>query len=138
MERLQQIKMKIWKNLKFLQKKGKEKRKEKSHNKYDKDNLLSKCQISYFNFIIKFLNSLIKLFNSKLKIDPKKKFIPIVYAIKKKVNKTQKIKLHTNSIEDMIKNDISPKYSKSRSSSNKDLCKEIKQCGMPEIAINSN
>jgi len=109
------------------------KRKEKSHNKYDKDNLLRKCQISYFNFIIKFLNILIKLFNSKLKIDPKKKFIPIDYAIKKIVNRDQKNKLHTNSIEDMIKNDISPKYKKSRTSSNKDLCEEIKQCGIPEI-----
>jgi len=109
------------------------KRKEKIHNKYDKDNLLRKCQISYFNFMIDFLNILIKLFNSKLKIDPKKKFIPIDYAIKKIVNNEQKKKLHNNSIEDMIKNNISPKYSKSRPSSNKDLCEEIKQYGIPEI-----
>ena len=88
--------------------------------------------------MIEFLNSLIKLFNSKLKIDPKKKFIPIDYAIKKIINRTQKIKLDTNSIEDIITHNISQKYSKSRTSSNKDLCEEIKQCGMPEIAINSN
>ena len=109
------------------------KKKEKTHTKYDKDNLLRKCQVRYFDFIIDFLNILIKLFNSKMKLNPKRKFFPIDYEIKKIVNRTQKIKMHTNSIEEMIKNNISKKYSKSKPSSNKDLCEEIKQCGIPEI-----
>ena len=52
--------------------------------------------------MVKFLNALIKLFNSKMKLDPKREFIPIDNDIKKTVNKTQKIKLHINSIEEMI------------------------------------
>jgi len=109
------------------------KRKEKSHNKYAKDNLIRKCQVSYFNFMIKFLNALIKLFKSKMKLDPKREFIPIDNDIKKTVNKAQKIKLHINSIEEMIRNNISKKHSKSKPTSNKDLCEEIKKYGIPEI-----
>jgi len=42
--------------------------------------------------------------------------------------------LLTYTIEDMIKsNNISKKYSKSNLSSNKDLYKEIKKLGIPEI-----
>ena len=109
------------------------KRKEKTHTKYDKDNLLRKCQVSYFDFMIDFLNIFIKLFNSKMKLNPKRKFFPIDYEIKKIVNREQKIKLHTNSIEEMMKNNISRKYSKTKPTSNKDLCEEIKQYGIPEI-----
>ena len=109
------------------------KRKEKSHNKFVKDNIITKCQVSYFNFMIDFLNILIKLFNSKMNLAPKKKFIPIDNEIKKIVNKEQKKKIQTFSIEDMIKNNISKKYSKSKPTSNKDLYEEIKQYGIPEI-----
>lgn len=109
------------------------KKKEKTHTKYDKDNLLRKCQISYFDFMIDFLNIIIKSFNSKMKLNPKKKFFPIDYDIKKIVNRTQKIKLLTNSIEEMMNINISRKYSKSKPTSNKDLCDEIKQYGIPEI-----
>ena len=109
------------------------KRKEKSHNKYDKDNILRKCQISYFDFMIDFLNILIKLFNSKINLNPKKKFFPIDYKIKRTVNKKQRIRLHINSIEDMMEKNISKKYSKSKPTSNKDLCEEIKKHGIPEI-----
>jgi hypothetical protein len=41
--------------------------------------------------------------------------------------------IHTNSIEEMMKKNISKKHSRSRLSSNKDLCEEIKQYGIPEI-----
>ncbi len=109
------------------------KRKEKVHNKYGKDNLLRKCQVSYFNFMIDFLNIFIRSFNSKLRLNPKRKFIPIDYDIKKTINRTQKIKIHTNSVEDMIKNNISKKHSKSTLTSNKDLCEEIKLYRIPEI-----
>jgi hypothetical protein len=109
------------------------KRKEKVHNKYGKDNLLRKCQVSYFNFMIDFANILISSFNYKMRLNPKRKFIPIDYDIKKIVNRNQKIKIHTNSIEDMIKNNISKKHSKSTLTSNRDLCEEIKLYGIPEI-----
>jgi hypothetical protein len=109
------------------------KRKEKVHSKYGKDNLIRKCQVSYFNFMIKFVNILIKLFNSKMRLNPKRKFLPIDNDIKTIVNRNQKIMIHTNSIEEMMKINISKKHSKSSLTSNKDLCEEIKQYGIPEI-----
>jgi rubrerythrin len=109
------------------------KRIEKVHNKYGKDNMIRKCQVSYFNFIIDFINLFIRLFNSKMRLNPKKEFFPIDYDIKKIVNRSQKIMMRTNSIEDMMKKNISKKHSRSRLSSNKDLCEEIKQYGIPEI-----
>ena len=36
-------------------------RKEKIHNKYGKDNIIRKCQISYFDFIIHFINIIITI-----------------------------------------------------------------------------
>jgi len=109
------------------------KRKEKSHNKYDKDNILRKCQISYFDFMIDFLNILIKLFNSKINLNPKKKFFPLDYKIKRTVNKKQRIRLHINSIDYMMEKNISKKFKNSKPTSNKDLREEIKQYGIPEI-----
>ena len=74
------------------------KRKVKVHNKYSKDNLLRKCQISYFNFMIDFLNIFIRSFNTKLRLNPKKKFIPSDYDIKKTIKRTQKINMHTKAM----------------------------------------
>jgi len=110
------------------------KKKEKIHNKYGKDNIIRKCQISYFDFIIHFINIIISLFNVKKNLKTKKKFIKLDYDFKRVVNRNQKIKLLTYTIEDMIKsNNISKKYSKSNLSSNKDLYEEIKKLGIPEI-----
>jgi len=91
-------------------------KKEKIHNKYGKDNIIRKCPISYFDFIIHFINIIINLFNVKksIKTNTKKEFIKLDYDFKKIVNRNHKIKLLTYAIEDMIKsNDISKKYSKS-------------------------
>ena len=110
------------------------KRKEKTHNKNGKDNIIRKIQTSYFNFMIDFINIIIDLFKSKIKLYPKKKFIYIDYDIKRSVNKIQRKKILTNSIEEMIKNNnISKKNSKSSLTSNKDLYNEIKKYGIPEI-----
>ena len=109
-------------------------KKEKIHNKYGKDNIIRKCQISYFDFIIHFINIIINLFNVKKNLKTNNEFIKLDYNFKRVVNRKQKIKLLTYTIEDMIKsNNISKKYSKSNLSSNKDLYKEIKELGIPEI-----
>jgi len=109
-------------------------KKEKIHNKYGKDNIIRKCQISYFDFIIHFINIIINLFNVKKSLKTNNEFIKLDYNFKRVVNGKQKIKLLTYTIEDMIKsNNISRKYSKSNLSSNKDLYKEIKKLGIPEI-----
>lgn len=113
-------------------KKIKVKNKDKSHNKYGKDNMIRKCQISYFNFIIDFINNIISLF--KIKLKQKRQFIYLDYDLKRAVNKTQRVKFHIYSIEDIIKrNKISRKYKKSSPTSNQDLYEEIKKLGKPEI-----
>ena len=135
-EKSQTKKFKVSKNQRGRKKKEitlNKKRIEKVHNKYGKDNMIRKCQVSYFNFMIDFINLFIRLFNSKMRLNPKKEFFPIDYNIKKNVNRNQKIMIHTNSIEEMMKKNISKKHSRSRLSSNKDLCEEIKQYGIPEI-----
>ena len=112
------------------------KKKGKIHNKYGKDNIIRKCQISYFDFIIHFINIIINLFNVKksIKTNTNKEFIKLDYDFKKIVNRSHKIKLLTYTIEDILKsNNISKKYSKSNLSSNKDLYEEIKKLGIPEI-----
>jgi hypothetical protein len=135
-EKSQTNKFKVSKNQRGRKKKEitlNKKRIEKVHNKFGKDNMIRKCQVSYFNFMIDFINLFIRLFNSKMRLSPKKEFFPIDYDIKKIVNRNQKIMIHTNSIEEMMKKNISKKHSRSRLSSNKDLCEEIKQYGIPEI-----
>ena len=135
-EKSQTKKFKVSKNQRGRKKKEitlNKKRIEKVHNKFGKDNMIRKCQVSYFNFMIDFINLFIRLFNSKMRLSPKKEFFPIDYNIKKIVNRNQKIMIHTNSIEEMMKKNISKKHSRSRLSSNKDLCEEIKQYGIPEI-----
>lgn len=135
-EKSQTKKFKVSKNQRGRKKKEitlNKKRIEKVHNKFGKDNMIRKCQVSYFNFMIDFINLFIRLFNSKMRLSPKKEFFPIDYDIKKIVNRNQKIMIHTNSIEEMMKKNISKKHSRSRLSSNKDLCEEIKQYGIPEI-----
>jgi hypothetical protein len=135
-EKSQTKKFKVSKNQRGRKKKEitlNKKRIEKVHNKFGKDNMIRKCQVSYFNFMIDFINLFIRLFNSKMRLSPKKEFFPIDYDIKKIVNRNQKIMIHTNSIEEMMKKNISKKHSRSRLSYNKDLCEEIKQYGIPEI-----
>ena len=99
----------------------------KIHNKLSDDNIIRKCQVSYINFIIEFMNILCSKFNIN------QTFFPLDYQFKKIINKKYRNKLISQSIEDIIKNNISPKYSTKEKSSNKEICEIIRKKGLTDF-----
>ena len=102
-------------------------KKVKIHNKFSDDNIIRKCQVSYINFIIKFMNILCSKFNINLT------FIKIDNKFKKVVNKKNIKKLIFQTIEEIIKNNISPKYSTKDKSINKKNCEIIRKKGLTDF-----
>ena len=76
------------------------------HNKYSKDNIISKIQIHYISFIRNFINIVLE----ELKINHR--FQKINYKIKKTVNKMHILKLKNSTIGEILSQEISPKYTK--------------------------
>ena len=77
------------------------------HNDWSNDNITSKIQIHYLNFIISFLNDCVFSFFGKKKFT----FLNIDYKEKSKVTKAHLEKMKHSTILDILKNiDISNKY----------------------------
>ena len=100
--------------------KGKNKNK-KTHTNTREDNLLTKIQIHFFNFVINFCNDALKeeCPNSKAF------FKNINYKSKKNVKYSYTSSLKEASIKYLLKMDISIKHKKCGSSYNKDLLEKI-------------
>ena len=100
--------------------KGKNKNK-KTHTNTREDNLLTKIQIHFFNFVINFCNDALKeeCPNSKAF------FQKINYENKKNVKYSYTSSLKEASIKYLLKMDISIKHKKCGSSYNKDLLEKI-------------
>ena len=94
----------------------------KIHGKFDEDNIIRKIQVSYINFIIDFMNILLIIINRK-----DLHFIPLNYYYKRKVNKEHRTSLKNTTIEEVLKNKISSKYSTKNENVNKDICEKIKK-----------
>ena len=83
------------------------KNKRKEHNKYTEDNVITKIQNHYMNFIIDFINDFI---NSK---DKRNRFIEFNYKVKSDISKAHRKELEDSSINDLLNNIlISKKYKK--------------------------
>jgi hypothetical protein len=77
------------------------------HNEWSYDNITSKIQVHYLNFIISFLNDCVFSFFGKKKFT----FLNIDYKEKSKVTKAHLEKMKHSTILDILKNiDISNKY----------------------------
>ena len=83
----------------------------KEHNKYDLDNILTKIQVHFFNFIINVSNDAIETILGK-KNTFFYKFKKIDYNIKKKVNHGFITQLKSYTIKDILNKRISIKHSK--------------------------
>ena len=103
------------------------KKKRKIHNKYDIDNIMRKCQVSYFNFIIDLMNIICQKFGY---YEP---FVKLNYNIKKIVNKEQIEMLRSSTIEEVIGKEISPKNSTKDKNYNKIICEQIRKLGKNDI-----
>jgi len=100
-----------------------QKNKERIHDNYSSDNLLTKIQVHYLNFIINYLNAVL----SQLDYKDTEIFIPLDNEFKKKINKAQFLALRTKKISDLLLHEkISPKFSTRHPDSNKILYNKIK------------
>ena len=86
---------------------------EKTHSKYDKDNITRKIQVHFQNFLVSFINEILKHFEIK------NKFLNIDYNNKKYANKEFVEKLKSKEIGEILRQDISAKYKKQYKADNK-------------------
>ena len=100
----------IFKTERTKKKRGPKKRKESKkaeHNDWSIDNITSKIQIHYLNFIVSFLNDCVFSYFGKKKFS----FVNINHKEKSKVSRKHLEKLKNSKILDILKNiDISNKY----------------------------
>lgn len=109
----------------FIQKKrGRLKLKEntKPHDKFYDDNIIRKLQVHYLNFITNFMNEILK---KKGREDLK--FISLNYLYKRKVDKEHRTNLKTQTIGQVLSNDISPKFKTKERNKNNETVQTIKK-----------
>ena len=94
----------------------------KIHGKFDYDNIIRKIQVSYINFIIDFVNIILTLINRK-----DLHFIPLNSYYKRKVTKEHRASLKNATIEEVLRNKISSKYSTKNENVNREICEIIKK-----------
>ena len=83
------------------------KHKRKIHDRYDEDNILTKIQVHYMNFVVNIANDAIKtIFKNKNKLC----FKYIDYEIKKNIKKEDFENLKNKPIKEILKKPISNKY----------------------------
>ena len=99
------------------------KRKRKSHDKFDKDNIKRKVQVNYLKFLVEFVNKIIlKIFdkfnkNNIIEIKSKKQienyqFKSLNYDFSKKIDSSSFNKYKSKKISEIFKENTSPKYKK--------------------------
>ena len=99
------------------------KRKRKSHDKFDKDNIKRKVQVNYLKFLVEFVNKIILIIfdkynkNNFIDIKSKKKiekyqFKSLNYDFSKKIDSFSFNKYKLKKISEILKENTSPKYKK--------------------------
>jgi hypothetical protein len=97
---------------------------EKEHGKYDFDNVLTKIQVHFINFLINLANDAINTqFNSKYYITHK--FKQINYKEKKNIRHNYIMDCFKKPIKDIIQLDITTKYKNFNSKYNKELYAQL-------------
>lgn len=97
---------------------------EKEHGKYDFDNVLTKIQVHFINFLINLANDAINTqFNSKYYITHK--FKQINYKEKKNIKHNYITDCFKKPIKDIIQLDITKKYKNFNSKYNKELYAQL-------------
>ena len=86
--------------------KGEHQNDEKTHTKYDKDNIHRKIQVHFIKFLFAFINDILMYFGIE------QKFLGIDYKNKKVVTKDNVENLKTTEIGQILRQDISTKYKK--------------------------
>ena len=98
------------------------------HTRNKFDNIITKIQVSYINFLVNFINIILDAYNRK---DLKFFYLNAKF---KKINKIEKRKeLKKKSISDIITNDISPKYKTLEKDINLKIYKKIEKDGLNDI-----
>ena len=81
----------------------------KKHNKSNFDNLQTKIQVHFINFLLNFVNDIVHY-----EFDTNDSFKDIDYGVKKKINHEYTINLFQKPIKEIITSSITTKYKKSR------------------------
>lgn len=103
-------------------------RKSYIHSKKKFDNILTKIQVSYMNFLVDFINIIIELYGRK-----DLKFRYLDSKIKKNIKNDIRRKQKEGSIGDIIRNDISPKYKTLKIDNNIQTYDELVKSGLYDI-----
>lgn len=99
-----------------------------THSKKKFDNILTKIQVGYINFLVDFINYILELYGRK-----DLKFRYLDSKIKKTNKSDVRKKQKDGSIGDMIKNTISPKYSTLDEDYNFQIYKKLEINGLYDI-----
>ena len=91
------------------------------HGKDAQDNILRKIQIRSLNYMISFSNVILKEFNYK------EQFLNIDYNFKNNVNKERLDSLKTQTLSDIVCNNISSKYTTKDIDTNRKIYEKIKE-----------
>lgn len=98
------------------------------HSKNKFDNMLTKIQVGYINFLVNFTNIIIEKFGrSDLK------FKLIVSSLKKNNKIESRKKLKEGTIADVLKNEISSKYSKINKNNNFIVYEDLVKSGLTDV-----
>ena len=93
----------------------------KIHGKDDNDNILRKIQVNSLNYMISFANSTLKEFNYE------EEFLNIDNNFKINVNKESLDSLKTQTLSDIVCNNISSKYTRKDIDTNRKIYEKIKE-----------
>ena len=95
--------------------------------KFNDDSIIRKIKISYTDFIIDIINIIVNTILNKNFIKSNYKFYYLSHEYKSKSSKADINLFKTQTIEDVIKNEISPQYKTKKENSNKETCENIKK-----------
>jgi len=94
----------------------------RTHDKSNEDNIISKIQVSYINFLQKMINKIMISIGRKDFL-----FLPLCHKCKNKINKDYRNLLNSGTIEDILRNDISGRYTTKNRNYNSNICEQIKK-----------
>ena len=95
--------------------------------KFDDDNIIRKIKISYTDFIIDIINIIVFMILNKNFIKSNYIFYYLSHEYKNKASKVDFNLFKTQTIEDVIKNEISSQFKTKEENSNKETCEKIKK-----------
>ena len=104
-----------------LNEQNSEKAGHKMHGKDATDNMLRKIQVSSLNYMISYANATLKEFNYE------EEFLNIDYDFKNNVNKESLDSLKTQTLSDIVCNNISSKYTRKDIDTNRKIYEKIKE-----------